>query len=279
MKKEENIVDVAVVTLFNPEDNFVDNLRTYLPYVKELLIVDNSKKPFDLISLTKDFSSIHVLSHSQNLGIAKALNLAITYAQNKGYKYLLTMDQDSYFPLGEFKMFILSFDEVNHTNLAIFSPLHNKNFLEEKRGYNSEEDYVMTSGNIININSAIKTGLFDEKLFIDEVDHDFCLRLREQGFSILQNHNCYIHHTLGTRYKNINLYSSQRLYYMIRNYLHIRKKHKENWKDFFRKRDRYLLKFFMKQVIYAKNKKESIRMIFQGIQDYRNNLMGYRIKL
>jgi len=273
------MLEVAVVTLFNPDATVISNLKSYLPYVKELLIVDNSKEPFELSSLKKEFSSICLLSHSQNLGIAKALNLAITYAKNKGYKWLLTMDQDSSFTSTDIKNFIAYFNEVNDVNLAVFTPLHNKKFLKVEKTYNSEEDYVMTSGNIINIDSAIKVGFFDEKLFIDEVDHDFCLRLKEQGFSILQNHNCYIHHTLGTKYKNMNLYSSQRLYYMIRNYLYIRGKHKDKWNTFFKTRDVYLLKFFLKQVLYAKSKKESMGMLFQGIQDYRNNLMGYRIKL
>jgi len=273
------MLEVAVVTLFNPDATVISNLKSYLPYVKELLIVDNSKEPFDLSSLEKEFSSIYILSYSQNLGIAKALNLAITYARNKGYTWLLTMDQDSYFPSSEIKNFISYFHEVDNSNLAIFTPLHNKKFLKEKKNYNSKEDYVMTSGNIIHINSAIKIGLFDEKLFIDEVDHDFCLRLREEGFTILQNHNCYIHHTLGVKYKNINLYSSQRLYYMLRNYLYIRKKHKDKWNAFFKTRDLYLLKFFLKQILYAKRRKESMGMLFQGIQDYRKNSMGYRIKL
>lgn len=273
------IVDVAVVTLFNPETKVLSNLKSYLPYVKELLVVDNSKEPFDLSSLKKEFPSICILSHSQNLGIAKALNLAIAYAKSKGYQWLLTMDQDSFFYADEIKKFILYFNELNHENLAIFSPLHNEKFLNHEKIFNSEEDFVMTSGNIINLNKAIKIGLFDEKLFIDEVDHDFCLRLREESFKIIQNYNCYLYHTLGTKHKHVNLYSSERLYYMSRNYLYIREKHKNKWKFFFKNRDKYLLKFFLKQIIYTNYKKESIQMIFKGIQDYRNNLMGYRVKL
>lgn len=273
------MIDVAVVTLFNPKTKVLSNLRTYLPYVKELLVVDNSKEPFDLSSLKKEFPCISILSHSQNLGIAKALNLAIVYAKSKGYKWLLTMDQDSSFTSEEIRKFISYFNELNHENLAIFTALHNKKFLKKKKIFNIEEDFVMTSGNIINLNKAIKVGLFDERLFIDEVDHDFCLRLREEGFSIIQNHNCYLHHTLGVKYKNINLYSYGRLYYMIRNYLYIREKHKDKWNIFFKNRDKYLLKFFLKQIIHTNDKKESIKMLFKGIQDYRNNLMGYRIKL
>lgn len=273
------MIDVAVVTLFNPETKVLANLKSYLPYVKELLVVDNSKEPFDLSSLKKEFSSISILSHSQNLGIAKALNLAIVYAKSKGYHWLLTMDQDSFFSPNEIKKFILYFNEVNHENVAIFSPLHNKNFLKTNSNSNTEEDFLMTSGNIINLNRAIKVGLFDERLFIDEVDHDFCLRLRGDDFRIIQNHNCYINHNLGTKYKNITLYSDRRLYYMVRNYLYIRDKHKKKWKIFFKNRDKYLLKFFLKQIIYSDYKKEAIQMIFKGIQDYRNNLMGYRVEL
>ena len=272
---------MAVVTLFNPDQRVLTNIRSYLPYVKELLVIDNSETLSDLSLLQKESSSVTLLASGTNLGISKAMNLAISYAKNKGYSWMLTMDQDSYFDSLEIEKFIRLFYLTVDKNLAIFVPLHNKKFLKKEEIYNQKECCVMTSANIININKALTIGGFDENLFIDEVDHDFCLRLKKAGYSIIQNHNCYLYHVLGTKHKelNINLYSSQRLYYMVRNYLYVRNKHKKIAPNFFKKRDLYLFKFFIKQILYTKQKKEYIRMLFFGVKDYHRNYMGYRIKL
>jgi rhamnosyltransferase len=278
---QKNIIDVAVVTLFHPDQKVLTNIKSYLPYVKELLVIDNSEMPSDLSLLQREFSSITLLASGTNLGISKAMNLAINYAKHKGYSWMLTMDQDSSFDSLEIEKFIRLFYLTVDKNLAIFVPLHNKKFLKEEEIYNQKECCVMTSANIININKALTIGGFDENLFIDEVDHEFCLRLKKAGYSIIQNHNCYLHHVLGTKHKelNINLYSSHRLYYMIRNYLYVRNKHKKIAPNFFKKRDFYLFKFFIKQILYTKQKKKYIRMLFFGVKDYHRNYMGYRVKL
>ena len=139
----------------------------------------------------------------------------------------------------------------------------------------------MTSGNIISINRSLSIGGFDENLFIDEVDHDFCLRLKEKNYKIVKNHNCFVHHTLGEKHAKVklNVYSYERLYYMVRNYLYIRDKHKKIDPYFFRKRDIYLLKFMVKQIIYSNSKKEYIKMAYAGAKDYYSNQMGYRVAM
>lgn len=281
MKNKKKLIDVAVVTLFNPHDNVFDNIRTYLPYIKELLIVDNSEISTDLSLFKKEFPSVTVLSSSINLGISKALNLATEYAKDKGYKWLLTMDQDSYFSFEEIKKFVQLFQEYDKNKLAIFAPLHNQKSLKKDVKYHRLESCVMTSANIINIDKSLKIGGFDERLFIDEVDHDFCLRLNEAGYRIVQSHNCYVNHTLGEQRKSLdlNLYNSKRLYYMARNYLYIRQKHKKRSSCFFKERDAYLLKFFIKQIFYAREKREYIKMLYLGVKDYNNDCMGYRVKL
>ena len=43
---------------------------------------------------------------------------------------------------------------------------------------------VIASGNIINLQAWNKVGRFDNSLFIDEVDHDFCHRLTQEKYKI-----------------------------------------------------------------------------------------------
>lgn len=275
MKDIYKSIDIAVVTLFNPRGDVLDNIRSYLPYVKELLIVQNSELTFDLSILENEYN-LKVISGSQNLGIAKSLNLALEYAENKNYKWLLTMDQDSYFNVEEIRKFIISFQDISHENLAIFTPLHNPQMIQKNQTIHSSKNFVMTSGNIINVQKSLSIGGFDERLFIDEVDHDFCLRLKKEKYKIIQNENCYLNHTLGEKcsLSQKTKYPSKRLYYMSRNYLFLRAKHQAYFPSFFKERDRYLLKFFVKQVLYSSNTREHIKMLYLGVKDYRKNSMG-----
>lgn len=269
---------MAVVTLFNPEDDVLDNIRSYLPYVKELLVIDNSEVPYDLSILKEEFN-ITVFCDYKNLGIATALNLALKYAEKKEYKWLLTMDQDSYFKREEIRKFITFFNEMSHDDLAIFSPLHNEKMIEKNKVIHTSKHFVMTSGNIINVQKSLNIDGFDERLFIDEVDHDFCLRLGKAKYIIIQNQNCYLNHTLGNQCETSNKtrYSAKRLYYMSRNYLFLRAKHQESSPTFFKERDKYLLKFFIKQILYSSKKKKRIKMLYLGIKDYKQNRMGCRV--
>ncbi|CAA6822242.1 MAG: Unknown protein [uncultured Sulfurovum sp.] len=281
---KNKFIDLAIVTVFNPANTIVNNIKSYVNHVTELLIVDNSIKPYDFTELQNEFSYIRIISTNKNLGIAKALNMGLEYASSKGYKWLLTMDQDSYFEDNEIEKFIYFFRKTSTTRLAIFSPLHNKKFKKNsKKIYNSKKIAVMTSGNIISVEIALRIGGFDENFFIDEVDHDFCLRLMGNDYRIIQNYNTHLNHTLGEKHisKNINLYSSNRLYYMLRNYLYLKHKNKhKNNLIFFKERDKYLFKFFIKQVFYGYgNKVTSLKMLYRGYKDYKKNLMGYRIVL
>lgn len=272
-------IDVAVVTLFNPDSKVIGNIESYIPYVKELLIVDNSSKPFDIGRLDNGLVPVKILSSGVNLGVSRALNLALEYAEANNYRWMLTMDQDSYFTKDEIEKYINLFHDLNKRNLAIFSPLHNQKFLVYDKVDNKKKDAVLTSANIVNIQKAIAAGSFDENLFIDEVDHDLCLRLGALGYDIIQNNNCFVHHSLGTKNeRGIAIYLSKRLYYMSRNYLYVRKKYKKSVPNFFKKRDFYLLKFFVKQVFYSKKRVKSTVMIFKGIKDYYLANMGYRVK-
>ena len=155
----------------------------------------------------------------------------------------------------------------------IYSPLHNSRFLIEEIK-NQNKDYVMASGNLINIDNALKIEGFNNHLFIDEVDHEFCIRTRIEGYKILQNQQISVNHELGEKKYFCTLYPPIRLYYMIRNYLYIRKKYLNLEKGFLKKRDSYLFKFFIKNLIFSSAKYHCIKMLFLGILDFKYSKMG-----
>lgn len=264
----------GVVIFFNPKREDIQTVFTYIDMVDKLYLIDNSYTPVDFFKL-KEYEKIEVLSTSKNLGIAKALNITLRKALLDGYRWLLTMDQDSKFEKKELQKFQKDFDSFPKKNLAIYSPLHNIKFLENKH---KEELIVMTSGNIVHIESLLKIGAFNESLFIDEVDHDMCLRVNKNSYKVVKNYNCYLTHTLGSDCsKNIKKYSSKRLYYMFRNYLYIRKKYSQDFPFFFKKRDKYLKKFFLQQFFFFSKKKTKFFLLCRAYYDYKNKNMGYQV--
>ena len=94
--KLDNIT--AIVVLYNPEIQNLDQLIKTSTIFKELIVVNNSPDNIDIINfynnpmLPKNLISI---TNSENFGIAKALNIGIQKAQELGYDWVVTLDQDS----------------------------------------------------------------------------------------------------------------------------------------------------------------------------------------
>jgi len=267
----------AVIVLYEPLDIVKYNVLSYIDYIDCLYVVDNSHKQSDIL-FELVYSKIKLLHYGSNIGIAQALNLAVKQAKIDNYKWLITFDQDTYFKNKDDCSFFLSgIHSLSDKNIAIVSPLHNKKFIDLNNQRYQEVDFVMTSANCINIDIILQVGGFDENLFIDEVDHELCLRLTSYNYKILRDKYIAVNHTLGTSHKlfsKVKVYDPFRLYYMARNYLYIRKKYKNYNINFFKTRDKYLVKFFILQIIFSKDKFKDISFILKGIKDYKNHKYG-----
>ena len=268
----------AVVVLYDPEQIVFDNIKTYIDHIDRLYIIDNSTKEHSLLKKFSDFTNIDIVYSGDNIGVSKALNLALDKAYSDHCKWLMTLDQDTSFKHDDIHLFLQDFDTLENEKIALVSPLHNNKFTTiQKDNVFSNKEYVMTSANIVNVSIAREVGGYDEKLFIDEVDHEFCFRLKKHGYTILVHNAIAVNHSLGSKNKdheNITIYDSIRLYYMTRNYLYLKKKYYYQYQDFFKQRDGYMMKFFKNQLFYGENPLKNIRMIFRGILDYKRNQFG-----
>lgn len=229
----------GTIILYNPEKSVLDNLYSYIEYVEELIVVDNSEvQNVELAGVLKQHDKVHFIENKGNLGIAQALNSAANYAYERGYLWLLTMDQDSIFEDSSIQNLIKSLDKVNETNpdFAILTPVHNLQIgvmSQENTPLLEEIDTCMTSGNILNLNVWKEVGKFEEKLFIDYVDHEFCLRVRKCGFKVYQTSSSTLTHLLGNiaKFKFLGLtrttshHNYIRRYYITRNRLYFIKKY------------------------------------------------------
>ncbi len=273
----------GVVTLYNPSDTVMANINSYIDSLDVLYVLDNTECPDEKVrQLFTGHEKIKYIAFQDNMGIAYAMNYALKLAQN--YDFLLTMDQDSCFDSGVMKSYkseIAQFEIANPNKVGVYSvnyiPSHDPVVPGHKL-----IDAAITSGSVIPVQQSIEIGGFDENLFIDEVDSEFCYRSKKHGFVIVEFPFIVLNHTLGHRtdhrifchrYSAFN-HNWLRKYYMMRNRIYVMKKYpdirfvylKNTIKDFIR-------------VIHAESDKANkLRYMFKGIKDGLANNMGRFVK-
>jgi len=272
----------GAIIIYNPDDDLVDNILTYIDGIEKLYIFNNS--PIDNISLPESIKSKMLYVHTgENKGIAERLNEAIQMAKLDKYEYLLTMDQDSSFnpkELFDYKLKIEKYplkDEV-----AMYGIAHNVKELNTAKPNNNNNDNnkLITSGSIINLGALNKELEFDENLFIDNVDIDFCFTAWRHNLKTILFNDLLLNHKMGEIRKIITplfqrhdriVHTPSRLYYIVRNYLYIRKKHPKFKKHF----TLLIISNEIKNgILYGGNPFLYMKFIFKGYTDFLRGKMG-----
>jgi rhamnosyltransferase len=274
----------GAIIIYNPDDDLVDNILTYIDGIEKLYIFNNS--PIDNISLPESIKSKMLYVHTgENKGIAERLNEAIQMAKLDKYEYLLTMDQDSSFnpkELFDYKLKIEKYplkDEV-----AMYGIAHNVKELNTAKpnnnNNNNDNNKLITSGSIINLGALNKELEFDENLFIDNVDIDFCFTAWRHNLKTILFNDLLLNHKMGEIRKIITplfqrhdriVHTPSRLYYIVRNYLYIRKKHPKFKKHF----TLLIISNEIKNgILYGGNPFLHMKFIFKGYTDFLRGKMG-----
>lgn len=274
----------AVVILYNPQNTINEILSSYIHCVDMIYVVDNSEELNENFSKSIDESKCKYVFNGGNLGIAKALNVGCQMAIKDGFKWVLTMDQDSDF-LSFDKEEIASVITANaNSEIALYYPTYiigdttYDKFLVE----NNEPIVVMTSGNIINLDVYRSVKGFEEKLFIDYVDTDYCLKLKEFGCKISHLSGLRLQHALGnSRYVKflflnalVTNHSYIRRYYITRNRFYVMKKYRKISTIFFKSELKVFINELVKILFFESNKLLKIKSIIKGYVDFRKKIFG-----
>jgi rhamnosyltransferase len=279
--------DIAgTVIFYNPDENVFDNIKSYLTDIEKLYIIDNSEVPDPSLANKLESISIKIIYYAfnENKGIAAALNKGIDLAVKDGYSLLLTMDQDSSFSdqnFSKFKDFAL---KNISSSTGLISPLHSTKRQNDGAGIGdiSEKTTVMTSGNILNIKACLNIGKFEEMLFIDRVDHDFCLRLKEKGYTVLQHNQFQLKHELGAinqrkilnKTYSVENHNPIRKYYMVRNALYIIKKYSSAFPEHCEWQRNSIKKIIKHTLLFEDQKIKKMVMIFRAYKSYKSGNYG-----
>jgi rhamnosyltransferase len=211
----------------------------------KVIVVDNSEVP--ALDRAAPPGGCTLITLGYNSGIAHAQNVGVEAALSAGASVLMFFDQDLKIERGFVKSLVsavregaaeivspLCVDDTTGTPLPSVrvsrygwpTPVH----IADAVG-RYPVDMVISSGTVVTRQVLETAGGFDDGLFIDFVDAEWCLRCRSMQIPIYVVPSLVMRHSVGLRHfrfgtLTISVHSAVRCYYQIRNsFLLFRKPH------------------------------------------------------
>ena len=285
----------AVIVTYNCSSALARNVELLRPQVGSLLIVDNGsgKESLALLEEIQRDYACEVIYNGANLGIAAALNVGVSYAARNGFEWLATFDQDSQVS-GDFVACLLQtfHEDISNEKVGMVLP----RYVDTSTGVevpqmNSRAGTLVigiTSGAMTKLEVFASCGLFEEKLFIDCVDTEFCLRISRRGWIIIESQGAVLLHSLGRMTsKSLPLgrklltsnHSPARRYYIARNRIFM-------WTRYLSKYPRWTIDDmgrFAREIliilIMEDHRLKKTRYTLRGLTDALIGRFGYRVPL
>jgi rhamnosyltransferase len=278
----------AIIVTYFPGDDFTRNLIAIRNQADHVIVFDNTPTSNLLISAAEN---LEIISKGANVGLAKALNFGLLEAKRNKFDWLIAFDQDSFPKPNMVDAMLMAFNDFPmKEKIRILAPKYissdcDNNLMgrQELIPRWIERHTAITSGGMIKISNLGEDQLFDETLFIDGVDHNFCLQARERGELVLEVPTAVLIHNLGRpitkrvlRFFNVHTtnHNPIRHYYMTRNRLYL-------WSRYFMKfplwviRDFYAhIKMVVRVALFEDLKVEKLCCMNKGMIDFLRNKKG-----
>lgn len=288
-------VGALVVTYF-PDYKKLERLLDALRHsVEAILIFNNGSDALAHRSFLEKYShdpGYIFFDAPRNLGVATALNKGIEYLENIGCSYCWTFDQDSFPQDDAFKHLVHAMSAENdHAEpiAAVVPSVFNRSastpvpflvcqadgkIVAVKMEKPGEVMAGITSGMLVNVSTWKYLGGAHEKLFIDHVDTEWCIRAKSKGFRVIAVPQAKLQHELGSPShrsygrsgKKLTLRPSIRTYYMLRNGWAISKMSyaPQGWRRY---NSIQSLKIILVAIIYGPARMKQITAMFGACRD------------
>lgn len=291
MIPDRNEICALIVTYF-PDPGFPEHVTAILDQVGGIIIVDNAspeafrKRALEPVAV---YAGVRFILNSRNLGLAAALNQGLAEANDAGFEWVVTLDQDTRVFQGCVEALLEALEGCALRPAVIGSNYFNINkgrpFLRigSVRAQTClPRKTVITSGSMIHVPTALAIGGFREDYFIDSVDHEFCLRVRRFGHRVVISRRLGMAHGIGGAARNrvpftrivIPDHPPVRKYYMARNTL-------VTVLDYFAQEPAWCLKQMFRLaaelgsvVMLEKNKRAKLKAFAAGLMDGSRRRMG-----
>lgn len=279
-----NNLGIILVTYKPDSHTLKSNLESLKKYY--VCVVDNASddKIQRYLQTFQKKNLIHkLILNNENKGIAHALNQGLLKLPNK-IKYVLLLDQDTVIELNLISTHLHDFDKLPDPKKlacgwAFVNKIHPKPYFI-KYGYFSRKyfaktgihavDTVITSGMLIDRQKINNVGLFNENLFMDFVDTEWCMRAKSKGFTVYGNFDVQAPaHPIGGEPLSIlgfkfPLHSPERHYYMAHNWVKILFLSGLGLKFKFHESLQMLFKFLIYS-IFPRQRWQSCKSMIQGV--------------
>ena len=285
----------SITVAFNPNpERLAEHVRALQGEVDDIVVVDNGSERSVAGLLHPGSTSLRVLTLPGNGGVARGFNVGVAAARERGAEFVLLLDDDSLPTPGMVAELVATCRERSvpgAPQVAAVGPrvqdardpqdypfirfgwTHNRHV---RCGTTPGEivacDFLISSGSLVPMEAFIAVGNFDEDLFIDSVDLEWCCRARARGLALYGVCAARLDHRLGDRRQTVLnafelvVHSPERVYYMTRNrFLLYRRSYmplKWKLKDMLR----WLAKLFATLLLIAP-RFEYARMTLRAIRD------------
>ena len=227
----------AGIVAYNPDlKRLEENVSSVRSQLSDVVVFDNGSDNIEGIQeLVSNFANVILIKSEKNLGIATALNRLMQWGYQNGCDWMLSLDQDSVCE----KDFVVRMEPylTIERNLGVVAPVivdRNVGVV----GHNPKSKYAhvntcITSGAFSKVSAWKRIGEYDESMFIDSVDFEYCYRMRKYGYGVIQVRDVQLLHELGRSQKKRFLFwkikvtghSAFRKYYIARNNIYYPLKH------------------------------------------------------
>lgn len=265
---------MGMVTLYYPTRDMIKNILAYSSIFDHFYVVDNTPhKDFLIINELLNRTNIIYIDNKKNMGIAYSLNLVIKRCKIDGCKWMLLMDQDSIITKDTIISLYQFANSFCGNNLAIVCASYHTN----ERTDAEEIIEAITSGSLVNVEICAICNYFDEHLYIDEVDNEYCLRIAALGYKTFRlNYAKFTHYLGNKKYRNGKLtynYPPVRYYYLVRNALYVADKYQSIFPDICNEK-RKRIKEWQNIILHEDNYILKKIFMFKGYIDYKTHKMG-----
>lgn len=287
----------AVIVTFHPGAGLEENVAAIASQVAHVVIVDNGS-PDDTRRRLRQLEAGHagaltIVGNDRNEGLARALNQGVQSCLARGYGWVLTLDQDSTAQpsmVAELLAACRTWSGSEPLGIAAagsvdaegrpFAPVLFRADAATSAAMPAEVDLVHTSGTLLRAELVRTLGFFREDFFIDQVDYEFCFRLKAAGYRIVVVPSARLVHTLGVRTVAkffgrrvvCTNHSALRRYYIARNRLVLFRETRNL--RFIAGQTQAAVKELVKVALFESDKLPKFLMTLRGVWDGLRGRMG-----
>lgn len=272
----------AIMTIYNPDLNVIENIKSISMQVDKIYLCDNSLNSNDFVFQMTN-NHIEYYFFNENKGLSVAFNYILKNKTFKNDDFIIFFDQDSHISKDHIKNLINEYNIIRDRNFSIgcIGPIYyntssNKIEIPKQKKHVTQHTFevksLITSSMLCTFSSLKQVGFWNEKIFLDMADWDLCWRMISNKLKCYMTDSVVLYHSLGKSEKRILFFSLRvgnafRVYYQTRDCLYLLK---EKYVPF-KYKIRFILTVSLRpflHLLFLEDKIERLLYVNKGLLDY-----------